>query len=176
MDGCPTLPLPIQTQTLGCPILRAFVKGGMQTARTAMPFPELMDRLFRLFNIKNSDEPTIPIPQDRLLTSQERTLIEWLLVHAEPNASEFLPQLEAARVCWKCSCGCPHDQHRDFSVDSFCARPNKSPIRPHWRSRWKTCGGYAYPSRWSAVWTRDLRFRRYPRTIRFARPIHSLSA
>jgi hypothetical protein len=66
-----------------------------------------MDRLFLLFNIKNSDEPAIPIPQDRLLTSQERTLIEWLLVHAEPNASEFLPQLEAARVCWKCSCGCP---------------------------------------------------------------------
>jgi hypothetical protein len=72
-----------------------------------MPFPELMDRLFRLFNIKNSDEPALSIPQDRPLTSDEKTLIEWLLIHAEPNASEFLPQLEAARVCWKCGCGCP---------------------------------------------------------------------
>lgn len=72
-----------------------------------MPFPELMDRVFRLFNIKNSDEPAVSIPQDRPLTSEERTLIEWLIVHAEPNASEFLPQLKAARVCWKCGCGCP---------------------------------------------------------------------
>jgi hypothetical protein len=54
-----------------------------------MPVPELMDRLFRLFNIKNSDEPAISIPQDRLLTSQERTLIEWLLVHAEPMHQNF---------------------------------------------------------------------------------------
>lgn len=72
-----------------------------------MPLPELTDRFFRLFDIKNSDEPATSIPLDRSLTLEERNLIEWLLLHGVPGASEFLPQLEAAHVHWGCSCGCP---------------------------------------------------------------------
>jgi hypothetical protein len=70
-------------------------------------------------------EPAVSILQDRPLTSQERTLIEWLLVHAEPNASQFLPQLEAARVYSKCSCGCPTiDIEISQSIPSAHARTN----------------------------------------------------
>lgn len=72
-----------------------------------MPFLELRDRFFRLFKIKNPDEPATSIPLDRSLTLEERTLIEWLLRHGEPGASEFLPQLETAHVYLGCSCGCP---------------------------------------------------------------------
>lgn len=72
-----------------------------------MPFPELTDRFSKLVGIKNSDEPAYSLPQDRSLTPEERTLIEWLLRHGEPNAQDFLPQLEAAHVYCKCSCGCP---------------------------------------------------------------------
>ncbi|MBB5316697.1 hypothetical protein [Tunturibacter empetritectus] len=72
-----------------------------------MPFPELTNRLLRLFNIKDSSEAATSIPLDRPLTLEEQSLIEWLLLHGEPSASEFLPQLEAAHVYCGCSCGCP---------------------------------------------------------------------
>ncbi len=44
---------------------------------------------------------------NRELTDTERNLVHWMLEHSGPDASAFLPQLEAAKVTpWKCDCGC----------------------------------------------------------------------
>lgn len=72
-----------------------------------MPFPELTERLFRLLKIKQSDLPATTIDVDRALTSEENALIEWLLLHGEPCARNFLHQVELVRVRSRCSCGCP---------------------------------------------------------------------
>ena len=72
-----------------------------------MAFPELTERLFRLLQIKQSDVPATTIDLDRPLTTEEGALIEWLLLHGEAGAQDFLPQVKAARVHGRCSCGCP---------------------------------------------------------------------
>ena len=46
------------------------------------------------------------VPEDRAPSSSERGLIKWLLEHARPGASQFIPQLEALRVMSHCACGC----------------------------------------------------------------------
>jgi hypothetical protein len=46
------------------------------------------------------------IPEDRELTEEEIALIRWMLMHGASKASEFLPQLDRARVSSRCSCGC----------------------------------------------------------------------
>ena len=44
---------------------------------------------------------------NRELTAAERQLVQWMLEHGTPEARQFLPQLERARVTsWRCSCGC----------------------------------------------------------------------
>jgi hypothetical protein len=72
-----------------------------------MAFPELTERLRRLLRIKYPKKPALSIPQNRLLTADERALAEWLLLNGEPEARDFLPQLATVRVRAKCGCGCP---------------------------------------------------------------------
>jgi hypothetical protein len=47
-----------------------------------------------------------PIPEDRPLTSQEASLVRWLLEHAFRPADAYLAQLNDARVSSRCACGC----------------------------------------------------------------------
>jgi hypothetical protein len=42
----------------------------------------------------------------RSLTSEERTLVKWMLEHGEPGADRYLAQLEEAVVISGCRCGC----------------------------------------------------------------------
>jgi hypothetical protein len=45
--------------------------------------------------------------ENRPLTVEEKTLLEWLMEQGSPEAREFTPQLEHARVVGRCGCGCP---------------------------------------------------------------------
>ncbi len=47
-----------------------------------------------------------PIPEDRPLTSEELTLVRWLLEHGTTAARVYLRQLLDARVVSRCYCGC----------------------------------------------------------------------
>ena len=49
---------------------------------------------------------TTDIPEVRSLTDAEAELIRWLLQHGVPQATDYLPQLDVARVVSRCSCGC----------------------------------------------------------------------
>ena len=49
---------------------------------------------------------TTAIPDDRSLSSQEASLVHWMLEHGRESARMFLPQLDVARVASRCSCGC----------------------------------------------------------------------
>ncbi len=52
---------------------------------------------------------------NRDLTNEERNLVRWMLEHGEPDARQFLPQLEHAQVLpTRCPCGCASI---DFSID-----------------------------------------------------------
>ena len=51
-------------------------------------------------------EACTPVPDDRPLTLEESTLIRWLLEHGNGESRAFFPQLDAARVASRCSCGC----------------------------------------------------------------------
>ena len=45
--------------------------------------------------------------ENRKLTDYERRLVRWMLEHGEPEAVDFLPQLDLAEVtAWRCYCGC----------------------------------------------------------------------
>lgn len=64
---------------------------------------------------------------NRDLTSEERTLVRWMLEHGEPDAPQFLSQLERAQVLpWRCPCGCASI---DFSIDGK-PKPAPGPLRP----------------------------------------------
>ena len=55
------------------------------------------------------------IQPNRDLTSEERNLVRWMLEHGEPEALQFLPQLERAQVPpTRCPCGCASV---NFSID-----------------------------------------------------------
>jgi hypothetical protein len=43
-------------------------------------------------------------PRD--LTDEERVLTRWIIENGSEDSSRFLQQLEQAKVCSKCSCGC----------------------------------------------------------------------
>ena len=46
-------------------------------------------------------------PDNRDLSTNERHLVQWMLEHGSPEASQFLPQFAIARVTsWHCQCGC----------------------------------------------------------------------
>jgi hypothetical protein len=63
----------------------------------------------------------------RPLTPEEHAIAEWLLLNASPPASEFLPQLENARVVGQCSCGCPTVYLR-IDTDTPPAEPRNNPV------------------------------------------------
>ena len=50
---------------------------------------------------------SVMLPEDRPLSGEERTLIEWLIANGVPEAKAFAPQLDNLRVAGRCSCGCP---------------------------------------------------------------------
>jgi len=53
----------------------------------------------------------------RPLTTTEKELVRWMLEHGEPEAKNFLPQLEQAQVTpWRCSCGCASI---NFSIQGY---------------------------------------------------------
>lgn len=59
------------------------------------------------------------IPDERPLTSAERELTRWMLEHGgDPDAPEYLAQLNNARVVSRCPCGCASI---DFEVPGFPA-------------------------------------------------------
>jgi len=47
------------------------------------------------------------LAEDRPLSQQERTLLNWLIEHGTPEAQQFATQLESVRVVGHCGCGCP---------------------------------------------------------------------
>jgi hypothetical protein len=47
------------------------------------------------------------VPDERSLSREEVSLLEWLLGHGRPDASQYLPQIPKLRVVTKCGCGCP---------------------------------------------------------------------
>ena len=48
----------------------------------------------------------VEIPDERVLTADERGLVRWLLDHAARESSSYLAQLGQLRVCSRCGCGC----------------------------------------------------------------------
>lgn len=47
------------------------------------------------------------IADGRPLSTEERTLLEWLLAHGCPNAGRYAAQLPHVTVVSRCACGCP---------------------------------------------------------------------
>lgn len=45
--------------------------------------------------------------EERPLTTEERTLLEWLIVHGGRSASAYSSQLPLVTVVSRCTCGCP---------------------------------------------------------------------
>jgi hypothetical protein len=58
-------------------------------------------------SVPKNGEPARTIPLDRPISGEERAIAEWLLLHSEPAAISFLPQLTGAWVTGQCGCGCP---------------------------------------------------------------------
>jgi hypothetical protein len=46
------------------------------------------------------------IPEDRPLSDEERSFVQWMLEHGAKHATSFLAQLSQARVAGRCQCGC----------------------------------------------------------------------
>jgi hypothetical protein len=47
------------------------------------------------------------VSSNRPLTDEERQLVRWMLEHGEPDARNFLDQLEHAEITpYRCPCGC----------------------------------------------------------------------
>ena len=76
---------------------------------------------------------------DRPLTSEEHSVVQWLLEHGEADNAKFLEQLEQARVASLCGCGCASI---DFAVGG------KRPIHPAIRTlsdyQWRDAHGHLF--------------------------------
>lgn len=79
---------------------------------------------------------TPPILEDRDLTSEEATLIEWMLFHGTSDAQHFVPQLSRARVYSRCPYGCASI---DLSVDG--KRPTDFRMRVLGDFQWQNATG-----------------------------------
>jgi hypothetical protein len=60
-------------------------------------------------------KPKGHIPVERNLSSSERTLLQWLLMHGSSDASKYMSQIDSLRIVSKCGCGCPTV---DFALES----------------------------------------------------------
>ena len=49
-----------------------------------------------------TDVGPMPIPEDRPLTAEEQSLVQWLLEQGNSDAAPFLSQLSDARVVSRC--------------------------------------------------------------------------
>jgi hypothetical protein len=55
------------------------------------------------------------VPEERALTEEELSLLEWLLAHGDSDASDYRLQIPKLRVVSRCGCGCPTV---DFAIGS----------------------------------------------------------
>jgi len=76
---------------------------------------------------------------DRPLTSEERSVVQWLLEHGDADNAKFLEQLEQARVASLCGCGCASI---DFAVGG--KRPIHSAIRVLSDYQWRDGHGHLF--------------------------------
>ena len=66
----------------------------------------MLQQAVRARNPQMTDAWPMPIPEDRPLTAEEQSLVQWLLEHGNSDAAPFLSQLSDARVVSRCPCGC----------------------------------------------------------------------
>ena len=69
---------------------------------------------------------------DRPLSTDEHTIVQWLLEHGDGDNAKFLEQLERARVARLCDCGCASV---DFSVNG--KRPQHFAMRTLSDYQWR---------------------------------------
>ena len=79
---------------------------------------------------------TKPIPDNRELTVEERSLISWMLQNGNPDASPYIAQLDVACVFSRCPCGCASI---DLSVDG--RRPKDFRMHVLGEYQWKDKSG-----------------------------------
>jgi hypothetical protein len=84
------------------------------------------------------------IEVDRPLSDQERSTVRWLLEHGDSDNSEFLRQLDNARVVCLCTCGCASI---DFSISG--RRPTQFAMHVLSDYQWRTedghlCGAFVF--------------------------------
>lgn len=77
------------------------------------------------------------IEVDRPPSNQERSTVRWLLEHGNGDNSEFLRQLELARVVRLCGCGCASI---DFAIAG--RRPMQPAMQILSDFQWRTKGGH----------------------------------
>jgi hypothetical protein len=46
-------------------------------------------------------------PENRPLTTDERSLLEWLILNGSRSAAKYAPQIPRVSVVSRCTCGCP---------------------------------------------------------------------
>lgn len=80
-----------------------FLRNGLQRAVIRLKWKT---RSATLVQIELSEFVPVPTHQDRPLTAEERSLVQWLLEHGNPDAAALLPQLAEAWVVSRCGCGC----------------------------------------------------------------------
>ena len=80
-----------------------FLKSGLQNIVNTL---KRKTRSAPLVQVEMPEFVPVPTQQDRPLTEHERSLVKWLLEHGNPDAAEFLPQLDDAWVVSRCPCGC----------------------------------------------------------------------
>jgi hypothetical protein len=56
------------------------------------------------------------LADERPLSKEERTLLEWLVAHGMPNAGRYASQIPHVTVVSRCKCGCPTI---DLAVDGI---------------------------------------------------------
>ena len=77
------------------------------------------------------------IEADRPLTSEERSVVHWLLEHGDGDNSDYLAQLEHARVARLCPCGCASI---DFSING--KRPTDPSMHVLSDYQWRNTEGH----------------------------------
>jgi hypothetical protein len=76
------------------------------------PIPVGLSRLRPLAVLSSYDASTamndqLHIPDERSLSQEEISLLEWLLGHRRSDVSQYRAQVPKLRVVSRCACGCP---------------------------------------------------------------------